>query len=66
MAPVVRNLFQIRSQSFFDPNIVSLGVLSSIFEALYANMNFSIILNPGSPILFSIICAMESDCKAKN
>ena len=27
MAPVVRNRFQIRSQSYFDANIVSLGVL---------------------------------------
>ena len=35
MAPVVRNLFQIRSQSFFDPNIVSLGVLPSICETLH-------------------------------
>ena len=35
MAPVVRNLFQIRSQSFFDPDIVSLGVLLSICEALH-------------------------------
>ena len=35
MAPVVRNLFQIRSQSFSDPNIVSLGVLPSIYEALH-------------------------------
>ena len=33
MAPVVRNLFHIRSQSFFDPNILSLGVLPSICEA---------------------------------
>ena len=35
MAPVVRNLFQIRFQSFFDPNIVSLGVLPSICENLH-------------------------------
>ena len=35
MAPVVRNLFQIRSQSFVDPNIVSLGDLPSICEALH-------------------------------
>ena len=35
MAPVFRNLFQIRSQSYFDANIVSLGVLPSISEALY-------------------------------
>ena len=64
MAPVVRNLFQIRSQSFFDPNIVSLGVLP-VYVRLCTNMNFSIILNPGSPILFFIICAMESGCKVK-
>ena len=51
MAPVVRNLFQIRSQSFFDPNIVSLGVCP-VYVRRYTNMNFSIILNPGSPILF--------------
>ena len=35
MAPVVRNLSQIRSQSYFDANIVSLGVLPSICEALH-------------------------------
>ena len=35
MAPVVRNLFQIRSQSYFDANIVSLGVLPSICDALH-------------------------------
>ena len=34
MALVVRDLFQIRSQSYFDANIVSLGVLLSICEAL--------------------------------
>ena len=28
-------MFQIRSQRFFDPNIVSLGVLPSICEALH-------------------------------
>ena len=32
MAAVGRNLFQIRSQSYFDANIVSLGVLPSIFQ----------------------------------
>ena len=35
MAPVVRNLFQIRSQSYFDPNVVSLGVFPSICKALH-------------------------------
>ena len=35
MAPVVRNLLQIRSQSYFDADIVSLGVLPSICEALH-------------------------------
>ena len=41
MAPVVRNLFQIRSQSYFDANIVSLRVLPSICEALHKYGLFS-------------------------
>ena len=41
MAAVVRNLFQIRSQSYFDANIVSLGVLPSICEALHKYGLFS-------------------------
>ena len=41
MASVVRNLFQIRSQSFFDPNIVSLGVLPSICEAIHRHELFN-------------------------
>ena len=41
MASVVRNLFQIRSQSYFDANIVSLGVLPSIYEALHKYGLFS-------------------------
>ena len=51
MAPVVRNLFQIRSHSFFGPNLASLGVLPSICEALhkYELLNY---FYPGSPILF--------------
>ena len=34
MAPVVRNLFEIRTQSYFDANIVSLGTLPTICEVL--------------------------------
>ena len=34
MAPVVRNLFEIRTQSYFDANIVSLGTLLTICEVL--------------------------------
>ena len=34
MAPVVRNLFEVRTQSYFDPNIVSLGILPTICEVL--------------------------------
>ena len=41
MAPVVHNLFQIRSQSCFDANIISLGVLPSICEALHKYGLFS-------------------------
>ena len=50
MAPVIRNLFEIKSQSYFDGNIVSLGVLPSISVAC-TNMDFSIILTHGSQIL---------------
>ena len=41
MALAVRNLFQVRYQSFFDPNIVPLGVLLSICEALHKYDLFS-------------------------
>ena len=41
MAPVVRNLFQIRSQSYFDANIVSLRVLPRKCEALHKYGLFS-------------------------
>ena len=41
MAPVVRNLFEIRSQSYFDANIVSLRVFPSICEALHKYGPFS-------------------------
>ena len=34
MAPVVRNLFEIRTHSYLDPNIVSLGILPTIWEVL--------------------------------
>ena len=34
MAPVVRNLFEIRTQSYFDANIVSLGTMPTICEVL--------------------------------
>ena len=35
MAPVVRELFEIRANSYFNTNIVSLGVLPSTCEALH-------------------------------
>ena len=41
MALLVRNLFQIRPQSYFHANIVSFGVLPSICEALHKYGFFS-------------------------
>ena len=41
MAPVVRNVLQISSLSYLDANIVSLGVLPSICEALHKYGLFS-------------------------
>ena len=55
MAPVVRNLFEIRTQSYFDANIVSLGTLPTICEVLQ-NMIFSIILTHG----FLILCSRRA------
>ena len=56
IAPVVRNLFQIRSQSFFDPNIVSLEVLPAYIR-FYTNMDFSVLV---IQFCFFIIWAVES------
>ena len=55
MAPVVRNLFEIRTQSYFDANIVSLGTLPTIREVLQ-NMIYSIILTHG----FLILCSRRT------
>ena len=41
MTPVVCELFEIRANSYFDTNIVSLGVLPSICEALHKNDLFN-------------------------
>ena len=49
MAPVVRNLFQIRSQSYFDANVVSLGVCQ-VYVRHCTNMDSSVILTHGSQI----------------
>ena len=46
MAPVVHEMFEFRADRYFDTNIVSLGVLPSIWEALLC-MIFLIILTRG-------------------
>ena len=35
MTPALRSLFELRSKSLFDANIISLGILPSICEALH-------------------------------
>ena len=64
MAPVVRNLFQIRSQSSFDANIVSLGVLPNICEALhkYGLFSYFMVLR----FCVSDVFTMEINCEDKN
>ena len=49
MAPVVHNLFQIRSQSYFDAKIVSLGVCQ-VYVRHCTNMDASVILTHASQI----------------
>ena len=49
MAPVVRNLFQIRSQSYFDATL-SLYEFCQVYVRPCTNMDSSVILTHGSPI----------------
>ena len=65
MAPVVRNLFQIRSQSYFDANIVSLGVLPSICEALHKFGLFSYFDSGFSDSVFPTYSQWKSIVKTK-
>ena len=65
MAPVVRNLFLIRSQSYFDANIVSLGVLPSICEALHKYGLFSYFDSWFSDSVFPTYSRWKSIVKTK-
>ena len=62
MEPVVRNLFEIRCQSYFD---VSLGVLQSICEALYKYGIFSYFDSWFSDSVFPTYPAWKSIVKTK-
>ena len=63
--PVARNLFQIRSQSYFDANIVSLGVLPSICEALHKYGLFSYFDSWFSDSVFPTYSQWKSIVKTK-
>ena len=65
MAPVVHNLFQIRSQSYFGANIVSLGVLPSIYEALHKYGLFSYFGSWFSDYVFPTYSQWKSIVKTK-
>ena len=65
MAPVVRNLFQIRSQSYFDANSVSLGVLPGICEALHKYRLFSYFDSWFSDSVFPTYSQWKSIIKTK-
>ena len=65
MAPVVRNLFQIRSQSYFDANIVSLGVLPSICDAFHKYGLFSYFDSWFSDSVFPTYSQWKSILKTK-
>ena len=65
MALVVHNLFQIRSQSYFDANIVSLGVLPSICEALHKYGLFSYFDSWFSDSVFPTYSQWKSIVKTK-
>ena len=65
MAPVVRNLFQLRSQSYFDGNIVSLGVLPTMCEALHKYELFSSFDSWSSDSVFLTYSQWKSIVKTK-
>ena len=65
MAPVVLNLFHIRSQSYFDANIVSLGGLPSICEALHKYRLFSYFNSWFSDSVFLTYSQWKSIVKTK-
>ena len=65
MAPVVLNLSQIRSQSYFDANVVSLGVLPSICEALHKYGLFSYFDSWFSDSVFPTYSQWKSIVKTK-
>ena len=65
MAPVARNLFQIRFQRYFDANIVSLGALPSICEALHKYGLFSCFDSWFSDSVFPTYSQLKSIVKTK-
>ena len=65
MTHVVRNLFQIRSQSFFYHNIVSLEVLPSIWEALHKYDLFSYCDSWFPSSVFPSYASWEATVKSK-
>ena len=65
MSPLVHNLFQIRSQCYFDANIVSLGVLPSICEALHKYGLFSYVDPWFSDSVFPTYSQWKSIVKTK-
>ena len=66
-APVVRSLFESRTQSYFDTNIASKGVLPSICEILHKYDLFSHFESWFSDSMhFSNLFDMENNCDEKN
>ena len=65
MAPVARNLFQIRFQRYLDANIVSLGALPSICEALHKYGLFSYFDSWFSDSVFPTYSQLKSIVKTK-
>ena len=65
MAPVVQSLFESRTESYFDTNIASKGVLPSICEILHKYDLFSYFKSWFSDSTFPTF-DMENNCDEKN
>ena len=63
--PVVRSLFESRTESCFDTNIASNGVLPSIFASYFINATYLATLNFGFQHVSNIF-DMENNCDEKN
>ena len=63
MSPALQSLFELRSKSLFDANIISLGILPSICEALHKFDLFLYFWRVVSEFNFPNLHVLETECE---